>query len=385
MDWTSTHISLVRRLCSLILLVSLLPSGCVKRRVTEKQDEEPQVEVASTETSAPGGARKGPPPRGNVGGQALPVGGLPRTSPALAKALLAYLDGKDAAKLKPLWDYASREVQPADLKDHQHLLCTTMVAAARLLVGEQAEYITREQEVVVTYLVPRSGDRKRLREMLMTVLHRPLPRGAPSTVYRQLVDGHLSFSFGLRKLLAASKLLTIPPGAVVADVGCGVGTQALELARAVGPRGKVLAVDIDPGVITFLRHLKSAVPEGGRIKPVRSVSEDVGLQKGTVDLAMIHGINFLFAVEGAHVPHHAFKLMRSIHRAIKEGGHLLVRSYQKTDRLITYLARCGFKEVGDYDARGHAVTGPTGSHKVDRLVLFQRVRPSPARPAGPIP
>src|SRR5262249_13083861 len=36
----------------------------------------------------------------------------------------------------------------------------------------------------------------------------------------------------------------IPPGGKVADIGCGIGTTTVWLAKAVGPRGEVAAVDI---------------------------------------------------------------------------------------------------------------------------------------------
>ncbi len=352
-------------------------SGHQDQRVREPRGKI-EVKVVSKPAVRPPSA----PPRGNVGGVALPEGGLPRTTPALARALLQYLNNKNVKALQPVWDYAAREFQAADLEDHQHLLCMTLVAAARKLTAQKPRYITREQEVIVTYLLPKTGGRQRLRELLLTLLNRPLSEGKADTVYRQLVDGHLALTFDLRKLLARSKLVTISPGAVVADVGCGVGTQTLELARAVGPRGKVLAVDIDPGVISFLRHLKGVVPEGARIVPVKSVMNDVSLTRGSVDLAMIHGINFLFAVEGARVPHHAFKLMRSIHRSLKEDGQLLVRSYQPSQRLAGYLSRCGFKKEGEFDARCLAATGPVGSHDVDRLVLFSR---APRRLPSPTP
>ncbi len=42
--------------------------------------------------------------------------------------------------------------------------------------------------------------------------------------------------------------LVIPVGATVADIGSGSGYFTLELARAVGPTGRVYAVDVDAGI-----------------------------------------------------------------------------------------------------------------------------------------
>ncbi len=48
--------------------------------------------------------------------------------------------------------------------------------------------------------------------------------------------------------------LDLPPGAVVADVGAGPGYFTLRLARAVGPLGRVYAVDVEPAMMAALRE-----------------------------------------------------------------------------------------------------------------------------------
>ena len=52
------------------------------------------------------------------------------------------------------------------------------------------------------------------------------------------------------RMLAA---LDIPKGAVVADVGAGVGYHVWRLSEIVGPTGKVIAEDIQEGMIQLLR------------------------------------------------------------------------------------------------------------------------------------
>jgi ubiquinone/menaquinone biosynthesis C-methylase UbiE len=46
--------------------------------------------------------------------------------------------------------------------------------------------------------------------------------------------------------------LDLEPGAVVADVGAGGGYFTFRLAEAVGPTGKVLAVDVDAGLLEYV-------------------------------------------------------------------------------------------------------------------------------------
>ncbi len=52
----------------------------------------------------------------------------------------------------------------------------------------------------------------------------------------------------------------LKPGMTFADVGCGDGYFALPAARMVGPKGRVIAVDIDEGAIARLRQ--QAAEEG---------------------------------------------------------------------------------------------------------------------------
>ena len=48
--------------------------------------------------------------------------------------------------------------------------------------------------------------------------------------------------------------LKIPAGATVADVGAGAGYHSIRLARRVGPKGTVLATDIQPEMLRMLRE-----------------------------------------------------------------------------------------------------------------------------------
>jgi ubiquinone/menaquinone biosynthesis C-methylase UbiE len=49
------------------------------------------------------------------------------------------------------------------------------------------------------------------------------------------------------------RALGLREGAVACDLGAGPGVFALRLARAVGPRGRVHAIDVDPRMVEILR------------------------------------------------------------------------------------------------------------------------------------
>ena len=48
--------------------------------------------------------------------------------------------------------------------------------------------------------------------------------------------------------------LALPPGAAVLDVGCGTGASALQAAERVGPRGRVIGVDLAERLLATARQ-----------------------------------------------------------------------------------------------------------------------------------
>ena len=77
--------------------------------------------------------------------------------------------------------------------------------------------------------------------------------------------------------------LGIAPGARVADLGAGSGYFTLRLAEAVGPTGKVYAVDVDAVMNEYLREL---VKEAGvrNVEVIDGEFEDPLLPDGRIDL-----------------------------------------------------------------------------------------------------
>src|SRR5438270_13636806 len=80
--------------------------------------------------------------------------------------------------------------------------------------------------------------------------------------------------------------LAIPKGAVVADIGAGVGYFTWRLAERVGPSGKVYANDIQPEMLAMLRknmeerHLAN-------VEPVLGAEDDPKLPAGALDLVLL--------------------------------------------------------------------------------------------------
>ena len=81
-------------------------------------------------------------------------------------------------------------------------------------------------------------------------------------------------------------VLHVTPGATVADLGAGTGYFSVRLARAVGAAGRVLALDVEPGLVAYMkaRMEREKLPQ---VEAKLVPADDPGLPKAGVDLVLI--------------------------------------------------------------------------------------------------
>ena len=121
------------------------------------------------------------------------------------------------------------------------------------------------------------------------------------------------------------KALGIKPGQVVCDMGCGNGFYTLRLARLVGDDGRVLAVDIQPEMLSLLdkqlkgKHIKN-------VEPVLSTPIDPGLPEGKVDLILIVDVYHEFSY-----PEHMLQAMR---KSLKPDGRIALAEFRLEDPTV---------------------------------------------------
>lgn len=117
--------------------------------------------------------------------------------------------------------------------------------------------------------------------------------------------------------------LDLKPGARAADIGCGEGYFTLRLAKTVGERGLVFAVDIDARSLDVLK--KQAEQEHlANVVVVVSEPTDTKLQPECVDVLFVCDV--LHEVpEGQRLP-----LLKSAVRALKPGGFFYLIDYRKS-------------------------------------------------------
>jgi cyclopropane fatty-acyl-phospholipid synthase-like methyltransferase len=91
---------------------------------------------------------------------------------------------------------------------------------------------------------------------------------------------------GWQKPAEVVALLEIEPGMTVVDLGAGTGYFLHYLSRAVGATGKVIALDVEPDMIRYMRE--RAAREGLENVDARIVPyDDPALAEGSVDRVLV--------------------------------------------------------------------------------------------------
>ena len=108
-------------------------------------------------------------------------------------------------------------------------------------------------------------------------------------------------------------------GEVVVDLGCGTGWFARRLAKVVGPRGKVYAVDIQPEMLELLRGYL-AKEEIANVEPVLGTESDTKLDPGSVD--------WILMVDVYHEFQQPKAMLEAIRRSLKPKGKVALVEYR---------------------------------------------------------
>ena len=105
---------------------------------------------------------------------------------------------------------------------------------------------------------------------------------------------------------------------MVIEPGPGMGFFTLELARLVGPRGRVIAIDVQPKMLEGLVRRARKVNLADRITARQPKGDHLGIDdlQGTADFALV------FAM--AHEVPSPLALFVDIHDALKRGAKMLL-------------------------------------------------------------
>jgi len=116
--------------------------------------------------------------------------------------------------------------------------------------------------------------------------------------------------------------LNIQPGSTVADIGAGTGYFSVRLAKRVGPQGRVLATDIQPQMLAFLKDNMRA-EELHNIELILCTPTDAKLPENALDLALM--------VDVYHELAYPEETILQVRRALKSDGRLVLVEYRGED------------------------------------------------------
>jgi ubiquinone/menaquinone biosynthesis C-methylase UbiE len=116
--------------------------------------------------------------------------------------------------------------------------------------------------------------------------------------------------------------LALPKGAVVADVGAGSGYYTVRLARAVGPTGRVVATDLQPGMLELLRA-RVARERLANVELVQGRADDPLLPANTFDVVLMVDVYHELASPQVFV--------RKLEPALKRDGRLVLIEFRRED------------------------------------------------------
>ena len=119
--------------------------------------------------------------------------------------------------------------------------------------------------------------------------------------------------------------LELKPGQVVADIGAGSGVISLLMSERVGPKGTVLAVDIQQEMLDALA-VKCKQKGVTNIEPVLGTTTSPRLKPGTVDLVVMVDVYHEFDMP--------FEMLSDISQSLKPGGRIAFVEYRKEDPLV---------------------------------------------------
>ncbi|MGA0040995.1 MAG: class I SAM-dependent methyltransferase [Pirellulales bacterium] len=148
--------------------------------------------------------------------------------------------------------------------------------------------------------------------------------------------------------------LELKKGQTVCDLGCGNGFYTLEIAKQVGPKGSVYAVDIQREMLQMLMERSNQI--GFRnIQPVLGSATDPNLPAGEIDLVL--------CVDVYHEFSYPAEMLAAIRQSLAEDGLLVLAEFRAEDPAVPIkplhkmtkaqatkeLAACGFELAREFD------------------------------------
>jgi len=121
---------------------------------------------------------------------------------------------------------------------------------------------------------------------------------------------------------AVIEAIGIKPGMTVADLGAGTGYFSVHLAKAVGGKGSVLAIDVEPKLVEYMKE-RAAKAQLAQLVPVLAPTDDPKLPA--------HGVDCVLVVDTWHHIDDRLHYLAKLAAGLKPGGRVAVVDFKKGD------------------------------------------------------
>jgi len=174
--------------------------------------------------------------------------------------------------------------------------------------------------------------------LLVAALAEPAPSGAPAPPAQAGHDATVHHPFddvakwvgvfddpgrdAWQKPDAVIDAIGVKSGMVVADLGAGTGYFSVHLAKAVGDKGVVLAIDIEPNLIKYMTE-RAAKAQLTQMVPVLASPENPKLPA--------HGVDLVLIVDTWHHIDDRLSYLVKLAGGLKPGGRVAVVDFKKGD------------------------------------------------------
>ncbi len=131
-------------------------------------------------------------------------------------------------------------------------------------------------------------------------------------------------------------------GMTALDIGCGPGVFSIELAKIVGKPGRVIAADLQEGMLQILRNKIKGSDLEGIIELSKCNAESTGLSAQ---------VDFILAFYVVHEVPDKINFFEEMHSLLKGDGKMLIVepkfhvSRREFDEMLESLTKMGFRTV----------------------------------------
>jgi ubiquinone/menaquinone biosynthesis C-methylase UbiE len=159
-------------------------------------------------------------------------------------------------------------------------------------------------------------------------------------------------------------VLAVKEGMTVADVGAGSGYFTVRIAKRVGPRGRVLATDLQPEMLDLLRT-KIAAAKLSNVVPVLATESEAKLPRNELDLVLM--------VDVYHELPRPAATLAQVRGALRPGGRIALVEYRGEDPDVPIKPEHKTTLVQirrELDANGFAFQSSDESLPQQRIIVF---------------